>query len=496
MAISVGGQLALQGTAGVLSLLGPYGAIAGTLLSVIGQAIGTKRPNSRIPPTMPQIATAFLIDEDTLRAARRFLALVAGTPAEARIPTLTMFGFGPSHRELWERIEQEHRHGWDVSFWDRSNTGAPAFILQGNPAGAQAGQLSPMRVLLGEPGFTQLFIEDLFTRMADLRSSFLALQQSFPLNFPPTVRGRFTLDDYLFAQTLRPIPSDVPSLTVDAARDQGVSINHVASETRGAVLDQPASLYDWRSLGAGTAVGTPPPPPVVPAPTVPAAVTAPVTTGAGARDLLAALLSAPRIDAMRMLRALPQTAIGAQLARVVLSLRPDLTADAGGRRRTTSTTSAGGTTMPWVDTLAGIGKQIGTVLTDPTVVSGALNLAGQFVGGGNAPTAMPGGSPIFGSGFQWPQLPGGGSVVPTQGRSFLDLPMVDLVGQGAGAITEPFSASPAGARAQAHIKVNPSSGRLTWFKPAGRPVLFAGDMATCRTVNKLARRARRASGGR
>lgn len=41
--------------------------------------------------------------------------------------------------------------------------------------------------------------------------------------------------------------------------------------------------------------------------------------------------------------------------------------------------------------------------------------------------------------------------------------------------------------------LNPSTGNLDWFKPAGRPLLWSGDLSACKRVDRLARRARRYS---
>jgi len=82
------------------------------------------------------------------------------------------------------------------------------------------------------------------------------------------------------------------------------------------------------------------------------------------------------------------------------------------------------------------------------------------------------------------------------GPSSLGLPFIDVVGQGVGAITQPFRQTMRGAAAQAYITANPSTGALTWFKPAGRPVLWSGDLAACKRVRKVASRARRRLGGR
>lgn len=82
----------------------------------------------------------------------------------------------------------------------------------------------------------------------------------------------------------------------------------------------------------------------------------------------------------------------------------------------------------------------------------------------------------------------------------LDLPFIDIVGQGGGQqlsrLTSPFVPTQAGARAQHFVAPNPISGKLTWFKPAGKPILWSGDLTACRRVGRIAARARRSRGKR
>ena len=77
-----------------------------------------------------------------------------------------------------------------------------------------------------------------------------------------------------------------------------------------------------------------------------------------------------------------------------------------------------------------------------------------------------------------------------------DLPLIDIVPQGGGGqlsrLTSPFVPTMQGARAQPFIANNPVTGALTWFKPAGRPILWSGDLTACKRVGKIASRARRA----
>ena len=87
----------------------------------------------------------------------------------------------------------------------------------------------------------------------------------------------------------------------------------------------------------------------------------------------------------------------------------------------------------------------------------------------------------------------------TQGLG-LDLPFLDVVSQGGGsqlqAMTTPWRRTMAGAAPQPFISQNPVTGRTTWFKPAGRPILWSGDLTACKRVGRIATRARRARGKR
>ena len=107
-------------------------------------------------------------------------------------------------------------------------------------------------------------------------------------------------------------------------------------------------------------------------------------------------------------------------------------------------------------------------------------------------------------GFQLASFPSGGFIPGISGGGFqtagFDLPFIDITRQGGGAtlsaLTSPFLPSMAGARAQPFVAPNPVTGKITWFRPAGRPILWSGDLTTCKRVNRIARRARRARGPR
>ncbi|GAG21361.1 unnamed protein product, partial [marine sediment metagenome] len=64
-------------------------------------------------------------------------------------------------------------------------------------------------------------------------------------------------------------------------------------------------------------------------------------------------------------------------------------------------------------------------------------------------------------------------------------------GGGGGAMTPMFRAGGQSARAQFFRTQNPITGQDTWFRPAGRPLLWSGDLTACKRVKKIARRASR-----
>lgn len=127
-----------------------------------------------------------------------------------------------------------------------------------------------------------------------------------------------------------------------------------------------------------------------------------------------------------------------------------------------------------------------------------VNPFGQF----NFPAASPGAFPV-GTPTGFPTAPSGVVQMPafqSQRPGFmqagLDLPFIDIVPQGGGAqlqrLSSPFAPTMAGARAQVFVAPNPATGAPTWFKPAGRPILWSGDLTACRRVGRIASRARRA----
>jgi hypothetical protein len=73
--------------------------------------------------------------------------------------------------------------------------------------------------------------------------------------------------------------------------------------------------------------------------------------------------------------------------------------------------------------------------------------------------------------------------------SMMPAPSMPMAMAGGG--TPQFRATMAGARAQFFRVPNPVTGQDTWFRPAGRPILWSGDLTACKRVKKVARRAAR-----
>jgi hypothetical protein len=124
--------------------------------------------------------------------------------------------------------------------------------------------------------------------------------------------------------------------------------------------------------------------------------------------------------------------------------------------------------------LFGAGGLFGTGITGSDIGSIISSIRGN--GGSSRPVAQPGGAPVM------PMSLG------------FDLPFVDVVRQGGG--SPGFRPTSAGASAVLHQQVNPVTGRATWFRPAGKPVLWSSDLSACKRVKKVATRARRAGGRR
>lgn len=162
------------------------------------------------------------------------------------------------------------------------------------------------------------------------------------------------------------------------------------------------------------------------------------------------------------------------------------------------------------------------------IVSGAA--PGTFLGGTRAPTVAPSlrefvlpqtitrpetveaapgpiqATEVSMAGIQAAALPGGALIAPLlRGIGGAALGGAAVGGAisafgGGGGVDLPFGGAlfrvtPFGVRARSLVRVeNPFTGNDVYFRNVGRPILFAGDFATCRRVQKVARRARRSRG--
>jgi len=112
------------------------------------------------------------------------------------------------------------------------------------------------------------------------------------------------------------------------------------------------------------------------------------------------------------------------------------------------------------------------------------------IGCGSASPSIPFPYPAPGGGFPFP--------TPEGGYPPMTVPQLPSLPQAGGACaTSPFRAGPTlAARAVPFMLPNPVSGKPVWFMPAGRPLLWSGDMSACRRVSRIAGRAARAGGRR
>lgn len=112
------------------------------------------------------------------------------------------------------------------------------------------------------------------------------------------------------------------------------------------------------------------------------------------------------------------------------------------------------------------------------------------------PQAMPGGMSFLPTTIAR-SLPtivrGAGSVLAGAG---IGAGLEALFGGNGGCPSSPFTAGGSTMRASTFVVPHPETGRPTWFRPAGRPILWSSDLSACRRVRKVAGRARRRVGGR
>ena len=139
----------------------------------------------------------------------------------------------------------------------------------------------------------------------------------------------------------------------------------------------------------------------------------------------------------------------------------------------------------WGSILSAGGELLGGVLRGAT---GVPSTSGTIYGTGTW------GGPVYGSPGIFPGVP----VAP--GGSPLSSVLEQMAGAaGGGAVAtlgSPWSPGVRSARPKLFMVPNPVTGSPTWFRPAGRPILFSGDFAAVRRLRKVAGRARRRVGGR
>lgn len=118
------------------------------------------------------------------------------------------------------------------------------------------------------------------------------------------------------------------------------------------------------------------------------------------------------------------------------------------------------------------GSTLGGALTNVLQgLTGTGSLEGSISGGWGAPAGIPMGTVVA----------GGTSTAGYPSTIFQQVPTV----------TRTVARAP-----RQIILQNPVSGGLHYFVNRGRPILFSGDLAACKRVNKVAARARRGMGSR
>lgn len=312
--------------------------------------------------------------------------------------------------------------------------------------------------------------------------------------------GRPNRERSQFQQTVRQVHYNIAAL--EQGRIPGgwplpaSIIEGVPNPNAGLIPAALAALRGWLANPVGSPrdyfVGPPPTPPAPPPqpapipqgpnlpPQTPQTTTQPPTPAAGWSDWVATLpgklASAAELSAL----------LGALIS---LFRRPNVTALPVGY----------GTGIGWIpQTLGGpnVPYQLGGgLLTDLGGLAGGVASVINAIRG---PQAMPGGYPVMGASFVGPA---GGAIARSLpwvlGGAGAGLGAMELFGGNGGSCpTAPFAQATAGPRAQIFVAANPVTGKPTWFRPAGRPILWSSDLSACRRVRKVAGRARRRAGGR
>lgn len=153
------------------------------------------------------------------------------------------------------------------------------------------------------------------------------------------------------------------------------------------------------------------------------------------------------------------------------------------------TPPGGNAPMPYPDTTYGLGFSL----------PGA-EAAGQWASGGGSSWLRDLGVLAGGVGSVIRGIRGGSLEESYNVPYVPDILVPDVLERGmatAGMCGSPFvSAASAAARPSTFAMANPANGRMTWFRPAGKPVLWSSDLGACRRVARIARKAKRRAGGR
>lgn len=162
---------------------------------------------------------------------------------------------------------------------------------------------------------------------------------------------------------------------------------------------------------------------------------------------------------------------------------------------------------------------IGGTSTVPFVVTPAATTPGAFGGFGDIVNSLIGAAgqivpaifgknqPVTAQPFPGFQQAGFGSLVPFVGNAAKTLLPGLGIGAVGGELADAFQnlftsggastqsdlaaftdATPGSCRPKEHLKVNPCTGKSVWFTPRGRPLVFSGDMAACKRVDRVSKR--------
>lgn len=156
-------------------------------------------------------------------------------------------------------------------------------------------------------------------------------------------------------------------------------------------------------------------------------------------------------------------------------------------------TRTGGTKMPFVTT-AGFAPSPGSLDFGGFggIIQSGLNLATSLFSKPQSPSSrFPGLQP---AGFFGPLVaPAARALGPIAAGAFGGTLAEGFFGLGGGADTLDETAAftdpvPGACRPKSHVKVNPCTGKGVWFVPRGKPLVFSGDMAACKRVDRVAKR--------